>query len=109
MRLCYVCSPIKHYYRVASNERLAIKHAKAHAMQLAREIKALGYIPISAPLMFLGVYNEPLEREEALRASLRVLTTCQALAYRECDLLISEGIKCEVEEATLRGMEVIKL
>lgn len=108
MRLCYVCSPIKHYWSL-ENVSNPSALAKAHAMQLAREVKALGYIPISAPLMFLGVYSEPLEREEALRASLRVLTTCHALAYRECDLLISEGIKCEVEEARLRGMEVIKL
>lgn len=109
MRLCYICSPIKHYFQFGSNHNHCLKLAKAHAMQLAREVKALGYIPISAPLMFLGVYDEPLEREEALIASLRVLTTCHALAYRECDLIISEGIKWEVEEATLRGMEVIKL
>ena len=107
MRLCYVCSPIQYYYQLS--EAHAMKLAKAHAMQLAREVKALGYIPISAPLMFLGVYREPLERELALRASLRVLSTCQALAYKECDLIISEGIKCEVEEAKLRGIEVIKL
>lgn len=104
MRLCYVCSPIRSYY-----ERGRADQAKAHAKELALKVKAMGYIPISTPLLFIDIYKEGEEREEALRASLRVLTTCHALAYRECDLIISEGIKCEVEEAKARGMEVIKL
>lgn len=108
MKKVYVASPIAHYFGVYGKEQ-GINYAKRHALAVSKQVKELGHIPISAPLMFLGVFDEPKERELAMRAGLMVLATCNAFAYRECDLLISEGMREELEEARLRKMEIIEL
>lgn len=104
----YVASPIAHYFKVYGSA-MGLKFARRHAMELSKEVKKLGHIPISAPLMFLGVYDEPEERELAMCAGFMILASCNAFAYRECDLLLSKGIQEELEEAKLRKMEVIEL
>lgn len=108
MKKVYIASPIAHYIGVYGKDQ-GIKYARRHALAVSKQVKELGYIPISTPLMFLGVYEEPKERELAMRAGLMVLATCNAFAYRVCDLLLSEGMREELEEARLRKMEIIDL
>lgn len=104
----YVASPIAHYFGVYGKEQ-GINYAKRHALAVSKQVKELGHIPISAPLMFLGVFDEQKERELAVRAGLMVLATCNAFAYRECDLLLSEGMHKELELAKKLGLEIIEL
>lgn len=108
MGKAYVASPVAYYFR-NYGEIKGLKFARRHAIAVCREIKALGYIPISAPLLFLGVYNETQERDLAMNAGLMVLESCDAFAYRECDLILSEGIQEELKEAKLRKMEIVEL
>lgn len=105
---CYVASPINFFYKT-NHPKIAISLAKKRAINLSLKVKQLGYIPISAPLLFLDLFDEKKERQEAFKASLQVLCCCQIFAYCPRDLEISKGIREELEEAHMRGMKIIEL
>lgn len=108
MKKVYVASPVAHYFGVYGKEQ-GLNYAKRHALAVSKQVKELGHIPISAPLMFLGVFDEPKERDLAMRAGLIILSLCDAFAYRKCDLILSEGMREELEGARLRKIEIIEL
>lgn len=108
MKKVYVASPIAHYFGVYGKKQ-GINYARRHALEVSKQVKELGHIPISAPLMFLGVFDEPKERDLAIKAGLIILSLCDAFAYRKCDLILSEGMREELEGARLRKIEIIEL
>ena len=108
MKKVYVASPVAHYIGV-HGENKGIDYVRRHALEVSKQVKELGHIPISLPLMFCGVYSESKERDLAMRSGLIILSLCDAFAYRKCDLILSEGMREELEEARLRKMEIIEL
>lgn len=108
MKKVYVASPVAHYIGVYGKKQ-GINYVRRHALEVSKQVKELGHIPISLPLMFCGVYAESKERDLAMRAGLIILSLCDAFAYRKCDLILSEGMREELEEARLRDMEIIEL
>lgn len=108
MKKYYVATPIKHYFENYDNKK-ALELARNHAIAVSREVKKLGVIPVSAPLMMLGVYEEPEERELAIKIGLAILNGCDGIAYRECDLSLSDGMRYELAVAKTLGIEIKKL
>lgn len=108
MKKAYVASPVAHYFGVYGKDA-GLKLAKKHAMMLSKLTKERGYIPISVPLMFLDVLEEPKDRDFALMAGISILKTCDVFCYLERDLPYSAGMQAELEEAESRKMEIIAL
>lgn len=109
-KLVCVGTPIKHYYDRFEGSQ-ATRLAKRHAIEVSKEVirRWHNYTPISPALNLLDLYCEKTEREEAFCSALAILKNCKAYAYRECDLLISEGMHKELELAKKLGLEIIEL
>lgn len=83
-----------------------IKNFDKNAREFER-IYGSAYIPISAPLLFLKVYDENNERKEALEAGLEILKKCDIFAYKTDDYIKSKGLRGEYRIAKEIGVEII--
>lgn len=108
MKFCYVCSVVSAWF-LLNNPREAKKRAKKEAIKRSRQVRERGYIPLSTPLMWLDCMEEKIERDLALRAGIALLKKCDAIAFSESDLMLSEGIREELEEAKIMGKEIVRL
>lgn len=111
-RIAYIASPVKLFFKKHIEDKyLGNEYAYLKALEnvkLFRKKFGNDYIPISAPLMFLKVYDENTEREEAFDAGLEILKMCDVFAYRVDDYSESEGIKKELELAKRIEIETIR-
>lgn len=110
-KLTYIASPVKVYFeKYPGDKEIANEYAYLKALQNMREFKRIygnNYIPISAPLLFLKVYDENTEREEAFQAGLEILKKCDVFAYKADDYIKSKGIRDEYKLAKEIGLEII--
>lgn len=110
-KLTYIASPVKVYFeKYPHDKEIANEYAYLKALQNMREFKRIygnNYIPISAPLLFLKVYDENTEREEAFQAGLEILKKCDVFSYKVCDYINSKGIRDEYKLAKEIGLEII--
>lgn len=110
-KLAYIASPVKVYFeRFSDDKEIANEHAYLKALQNMREFKMIyrnNYIPISAPLLFLKVYDENTEREKAFHAGLEILKKCDVFAYKAEDYIVSKGIRDEYKIAKELSLEIV--
>ena len=97
MQLTYVCAPL------AVDIEGNIKRAREYC----RQIRDMGGTPVSAHLMFDGVYddNDPAQRKAALVAGLQILEICDSVIV--FGGRISEGMAAEIELAEQIGIQII--
>lgn len=111
-KLTYIASPVKVYFeKYPDDKEIANEYAYLKALQNMREFKRIygnNYIPISAPLLFLKVYDENTEREEAFQAGLEILKKCDVFAYKADDYIKSKGIRDEYKLAKELDIEIIR-
>lgn len=111
-KLTYIASPVKVYFeKYPGDKEIANEYAYLKALQNMREFKRIygnNYIPISAPLLFLKVYDENTEREEAFQAGLEILKKCDVFAYKADDYIKSKGIRYEYKIAKELEIEIIR-
>lgn len=111
-KLSYIASPVKVYFeKYPDDKEIANEYAYLKALQNMREFKRIygnKYIPISAPLLFLKVYDENTEREEAFQAGLEILKRCDVFAYTVDDYMKSKGIRDEYKLAKELGLEIVR-
>lgn len=111
-KLSYIASPVKVYFeKYPDDKEIANEYAYLKALQNMREFKRIygnKYIPISAPLLFLKVYDENTEREEAFQAGLEILKRCDVFAYNVDDYMKSKGIRDEYKLAKELGLEIVR-
>ncbi len=60
---------------------LSVEAARAEARFVAKKVASMGYVPVSPVLCFDGVYEEATQREEALKASLELLESCDYICF----------------------------
>ena len=110
-KLTYIASPVKVYFeRYPDDKEIANEHAFLKALKNMREFRrnyGNNYIPISAPLLFLKVYDENTEREEAFHAGLELLKKCDVFGYKAEDYVVSKGIREEYKIAIELGLEIV--
>lgn len=113
--LCYVTSLVAHHLefkdKIEDNPfgYTTQDAIRDNALQNSKIAKDLGYIPISTPLMWLGLYDDNNDRDLILNNCLEVLKKCNAILYKESEFEISEGIKLEVRFAKQNGLKIIKI
>lgn len=110
-KLAYIASPVKVYFERYIDKEIANEHAYLKALQNVREFKRIyenKYIPISTPLMFLKVYDENTEREEAFKAGLEILKKCDIFVYNVNDYIKSKGIRDEYKLAKELGLKIFR-
>lgn len=107
---CYVATPVKKFWdRKDWNEHLKIDAIRQEAVRASRLVKQLGFLPISAPQLFIEVLSEDFERDLALSWGRDLLSSCECFAYFGSDLSESNGIKSELEIALEIGIRVVDL
>lgn len=110
--VAYIASPVSMYVKGAKtcdDYYEGVKNAEAHAAKVAIKAKDMGYIPVSAPMTFLSVYDERTEREIALEACFSILKKCDVFFYDMKDLHKSEGMRKELEFAQKNGLTIVAI
>lgn len=110
--VAYIASPVHIYIRNAKTYDdyvFGLENARSHATAVAIKAKEMGYIPVSAPMTFLSVYDERTEREIALEACFSVLKKCDVFFYDTRDLHKSEGMRKELEFAQKNGLTIVAI
>lgn len=103
--VAYIASPVSIYLKDDYNE--GVKKAILHAKRVATKAKDCGYIPLSAPMAFLHIYDERFEREKAMSACFEILEKCDVLFYDQRDLHKSEGMRRELMFAKSKGIKIV--
>lgn len=110
--VAYIASPVNTYIRNAKTYDdyvFGLENARSHATAVAIKAKEMGYIPVSAPMTFLSVYDEMTEREIALEACFSILKKCDVFFYDTRDLHKSEGMRKELEFAQKNGLTIVAI
>lgn len=107
-KIAYIASPVAFFF-ISRTEKQGERVAKTYAKRLSEEAKKMGFIPVSCPIMFLGLYNESVEREQALDDSLSVMKKCDVFFYKKDDVAKSRGIQNELKVAKEIGMEIVEI
>lgn len=104
--ICYVASPVKNILELENYTPKAYQRVIAMAESGCREVKKMGYIPLSPVLLFIKVYCEESEREEALKDGLALLSKCHCF-YEVKSAFKSEGMQKEREVAIDLGLTLL--
>lgn len=105
-KICYVASPVRSVLEIEDYSPAGYERVIALALQGCKEVKKRGYIPLSSVLLFMNIYSERIEREEALFDGLALLTRCDCF-YEVKSAYISEGIVEEREFAQKLGLKIL--
>lgn len=110
-RVTYIASPVAKFYEEARGDlNIAADNAIKHAERVAQiAMERFGIIPVSVPMMFLRLYDELTQRQEAFNGCLEILKRCDAFFYLEEDLVTSEGMQKERELAEQWGKIILSL
>ncbi len=104
MKTVYICSPFR-----AATERLFDNHIE-YAQELTSKALDAGLAPITPHLYLTQCLDEDdeAEREKGLRAGEALMLTCNALVIG-ARYGVSEGMKREIAQATLRGIPIVAI
>ena len=105
-KICYVASPVRSILELEDYSPMGYEKVMALALEGCKEVKKKGYIPLSPVLLFMNIYSEKIEREEALNDGLALLTRCDCF-YEVKSAYISEGIVEEREFAQKLGLKIL--
>lgn len=104
--ICYVASPVKNVLELENYTPKAWQRVMDIAESGCKEVKEMGYIPLSPVLLFARVYCEESEREEALEDALALLSRCHCF-YEVKSAYKSEGVQKEREVAIGLGLTLL--
>lgn len=104
--ICYVASPVKNVLELENYTPKAWQRVIDMAESGCKEVKEMGYIPLSSVLLFAKVYCEERQREEALQDGLALLSRCHCF-YEVKSVYKSEGVQKEKEVAIDLGLTLL--
>lgn len=99
MKYAYVGSVVKLFYRLSAYKEEGVDMAIDHAKNMSILTKALGYVPLSTPLMFCGVYDDGKDRDLLINVGIDLMKRCHAFIFDSSLLPISNGLNGEYELA----------
>lgn len=99
MKYAYVGSVVNLFYRLSAYKEEGVDMAIAHAKNMSILTKALGYVPLSTPLMFCGVYDDVKDRDLLINVGIDLMKRCHTFIFDSRLLPISNGLNGEYELA----------